>query len=118
MMTELRTIKFQLMLAESEADAIDDWGRKQGTRSRADAIRQLCQIAMGTYVPPAPKAEEVKAGPSLLLATEVMRRLHISHMTLRRWMDDEGKAFPKPKRIGRRRFFHEADIKKWEEANE
>lgn len=43
---ELKTIKFQMMLSESEAEAIDDWSFKLRIRSRAEAIRRLCQIGM------------------------------------------------------------------------
>ncbi|TBN16946.1 hypothetical protein EYC79_03805 [Agrobacterium cavarae] len=45
-MNELKTIKFQLMLAQSEADAIDDWSFKSRIRTRAEAIRRLCQIGL------------------------------------------------------------------------
>lgn len=43
---ELKTIKFQMMLSESEAKAIDDWGFANRIRSRAEAIRRLCQIGL------------------------------------------------------------------------
>ena len=43
---ELKTIKFQMMLSESEARAIDDWGFSHRIRSRAEAIRRLCQMAL------------------------------------------------------------------------
>ncbi|WP_320194990.1 hypothetical protein RMR10_012060 [Agrobacterium rosae] len=43
---ELKTIKFQMMLAESEAETIDDWSFQNRIRSRAEAIRRLCQIGM------------------------------------------------------------------------
>lgn len=43
---ELKTIKFQLMLAPSEAEAIDDWGFSNRIRTRAEAIRQLCVIGL------------------------------------------------------------------------
>lgn len=43
---ELKTIKFQMMLSESEARAIDDWGFSNRIRSRAEAIRRLCQMAL------------------------------------------------------------------------
>lgn len=43
---ELKTIKFQLMLSPSEAAAIDDWGFKNRIRTRAEAIRRLCQIGI------------------------------------------------------------------------
>ena len=46
MADELKTIKFQMMLSPSEADAIDDWGFKNRIRSRAESIRRLCEIGM------------------------------------------------------------------------
>ncbi len=46
MSEELKTIKFQLMLAPSEAQAIDDWGFSHRIRTRAEAIRRLCQIGI------------------------------------------------------------------------
>jgi hypothetical protein len=46
MSDELKTIKFQLMLSPIEAGAIDDWGFKNRIRTRAEAIRRLCQIGL------------------------------------------------------------------------
>ncbi|WP_168879986.1 hypothetical protein [Rhizobium sp. P28RR-XV] len=46
MADELKTIKFQMMLSETEAGQIDDWGFARKIRSRAEAIRRLCQIGM------------------------------------------------------------------------
>lgn len=43
---EKRTEKFQLMMTPSEIEAIDDWGFKQRIRTRAEAIRRLCQIGL------------------------------------------------------------------------
>ncbi|EJC66117.1 hypothetical protein Rleg5DRAFT_1824 [Rhizobium leguminosarum bv. viciae WSM1455] len=43
---EPKTIKFQLMLSEAEAKAIDDWGFSYKIRSRAEAIRRLCTAAL------------------------------------------------------------------------
>lgn len=43
---EPKTIKFQLMLSEAEAKAIDDWGSEYKVRSRAEAIRRLCTAAL------------------------------------------------------------------------
>jgi hypothetical protein len=43
---EPKTIKFQLMLSEGEAKAIDDWGSANKIRSRAEAIRRLCTVAL------------------------------------------------------------------------
>lgn len=46
MADELKTIKFQLMLSESEAKAMDDWGFSHRIRTRAEAIRRLCHIGL------------------------------------------------------------------------
>lgn len=43
---ELKTIKFQMMLSESEARALDDWGFANRIKSRAEVIRRLCQIGL------------------------------------------------------------------------
>ncbi|MBK5566904.1 hypothetical protein [Ensifer sp. SSB1] len=43
---ELKTIKFQMMLSESEAAALDDWGFANRIKSRAEVIRRLCQIGL------------------------------------------------------------------------
>lgn len=46
MKSELKTIKFQMMLSESETKRIDDWGFAHRLRSRAETIRRLCQVGM------------------------------------------------------------------------
>ena len=47
----------------------------------------------------------------LLPAKAVIDMFGVSHMTLWRWMKDEGVAFPKPKLvINRRRYWDAADI--------
>ncbi|MEY9631308.1 hypothetical protein [Sinorhizobium fredii] len=43
---ELKTIKFQMMLSESEAKALDSWAEKHEFKSRAEVIRRLCQLAL------------------------------------------------------------------------
>lgn len=58
---ELKTIKFQMMLSESEARAIDDWGFSHRFRSRAEAIRRLCQMAL-FYDDRADGMQELAAG--------------------------------------------------------
>ncbi|RVO50840.1 hypothetical protein CN090_13270 [Sinorhizobium meliloti] len=45
---ELKTIKFQMMLSESEAKTLDDWAQEHGFKSRAEVIRRLCQLALLT----------------------------------------------------------------------
>ncbi|HTM78988.1 MAG TPA: hypothetical protein VL133_15350 [Devosia sp.] len=43
---ETKSIKFQLMLSPSEAEQIDNWMFANRLKSRAEAIRQLCEIGM------------------------------------------------------------------------
>ena len=45
-MTERKTIKFQMMLSESEASALDDWGFANRLKSRAEVIRRLCRMGI------------------------------------------------------------------------
>ena len=40
----------------------------------------------------------------------------ISDMTLWRWLNDPALEFPKPTYIGKRRYFREADVFAWLEA--
>lgn len=46
MSDDLKTIKFQMMLSPSDAEAIDDWSFRHRIRSRAEAIRILCRMGM------------------------------------------------------------------------
>jgi hypothetical protein len=48
MTDEKKTIKFQIILSEEEAQEIDAWGESRRLRSRAEAIRRLCQIGIKT----------------------------------------------------------------------
>lgn len=41
-----KTLKFQMMMSEREAATLDDWMFSNRMRSRAEAIRRLCQIGM------------------------------------------------------------------------
>ncbi|KAB2733604.1 hypothetical protein [Brucella intermedia] len=43
---EKKTLKFQMMMSPSEAQELDDWMFENRIRSRAEAIRRLCQIGM------------------------------------------------------------------------
>lgn len=45
-MRENKTIKFQMMLAPSEAEAIDDWMFRHRLKSRAEAIRRLVSMKL------------------------------------------------------------------------
>lgn len=44
--TENKTQHLHILMAPSEVDAIDDWGFRNRIRTRAEAIRRLCQIGM------------------------------------------------------------------------
>lgn len=46
MTSEPKTLKFQMMMSPKEAEALDDWMFKHRLRSRAEAIRRLCAMAM------------------------------------------------------------------------
>lgn len=46
MVGDKKTLKFQMMMAPLEAEVLDDWMFKNRVRSRAEAIRRLCQIGM------------------------------------------------------------------------
>ena len=46
MADDKKTLKFQMMMSPAEAETLDDWMFKYRIRSRAEAIRRLCQIAM------------------------------------------------------------------------
>lgn len=41
-----KTLKFQMMMAPEEAEILDDWMFKNRFRSRAEAIRRLCQVGL------------------------------------------------------------------------
>lgn len=43
---ELKSERVQLLMTPSEVKAIDDWGFENRIRTRAEAIRRLCQIAL------------------------------------------------------------------------
>ena len=47
MADEKKTLKFQMMMSPAEAKSLDDWMFANRMRSRAEAIRRLCQIGMG-----------------------------------------------------------------------
>jgi hypothetical protein len=41
-----KTLKFQMMMSPEEAELLDDWMFKNRVRSRAEAIRRLCQLGL------------------------------------------------------------------------
>lgn len=43
-----KTLKFQMMMSPEEAKVLDDWMFTNRVRSRAEAIRRLCQIGLNT----------------------------------------------------------------------
>jgi hypothetical protein len=44
---ELKSERVQLLMTPSEVKAIDDWGFASRIRTRAEAMRRLCQMALG-----------------------------------------------------------------------
>lgn len=46
MAKEKKTLKFQMMMSPEEAETLDDWMFRNRIRSRAEAIRRLCQIGL------------------------------------------------------------------------
>lgn len=59
--SENKTERVQLLMGPSELKDIDDWGFQNRIRSRAEAIRRLCQIGL-----------IADATPSMILAMRVM----------------------------------------------
>lgn len=45
-MDDKKTLKFQMMMSPAEAKELDDWMFDNRVRSRAEAIRRLCQMAL------------------------------------------------------------------------
>ncbi|MEN5103821.1 hypothetical protein [Brucella anthropi] len=45
-MAEKRTVKFQMMMSDSEVLAIENWMFANRIKSRAEAIRRLCKMAI------------------------------------------------------------------------
>lgn len=60
--TENKTERVQLLMTPSEVEAIDDWGFKNRIRTRAEAIRRLCQYGL-VY------DREVRAAVDMVIAT-------------------------------------------------
>ncbi|WP_029042582.1 hypothetical protein [Cucumibacter marinus] len=46
MVDDKKTLKFQMMMSPGEAQQLDDWMFENRLRSRAEAIRRLCQIGL------------------------------------------------------------------------
>ena len=46
---ENKTERVQLLMTPSEVEAIDDWGFANRIRTRAEAIRRLCQVGLTAY---------------------------------------------------------------------
>lgn len=46
MSDDKKTLKFQMMMSPGEAKELDDWMFENRIRSRAEAIRRLCQIGL------------------------------------------------------------------------
>jgi hypothetical protein len=43
---EPRDVRLQFLVTESESEAIDAWGAQNKLRSKAEVVRQLCQIGL------------------------------------------------------------------------
>ncbi len=70
-----------------------------------------------TALPDAPRGNEYKNSAKLISANAVRDLCGgISDMTLWRWLADPELAFPRPTRIGKRRYFREAEIFDWIEV--
>ncbi|MBY3075845.1 hypothetical protein HFO73_01065 [Rhizobium laguerreae] len=41
-----KSVRFQMMMSEEEAAALDDWAAENKLRSKAEAVRQLCEIGL------------------------------------------------------------------------
>ena len=61
MADDKKTLKFQMMMSPSEADTLDNWMFKNRMKSRAEAIRRLCQMGIIT-----------SESPIMLYATQVL----------------------------------------------
>lgn len=46
MTDDKKTLKFQMMMSPQEAERLDDWMFQNRLRSRAEAIRQLCDVGL------------------------------------------------------------------------
>lgn len=46
MADDKKTLKFQMMMSPGEAEVLDNWMFQNRIRSRAEAIRRLCQIGL------------------------------------------------------------------------
>ncbi|AJE47171.1 helix-turn-helix transcriptional regulator [Celeribacter indicus] len=74
---------------------------------------------MNAMIPqPAPDAQPLV--PDKRIPAAVVRTLcgGVSNMTIHRWLNRDDFNFPKPIRIGNRRYWKEADIIAWLEAQE
>ena len=69
MTDDARTIRFQLMMTEAEASAVEQWAAENGVKSRAEALRLLCEIGLRA----AEKADDV--GESGLRLENLGRRV-------------------------------------------
>lgn len=53
-------------------------------------------------------------GVIYLTGPQVQKRYQISEMTLWRWQRNEDLNFPKPMRVGKRKYYKEEDLTAWE----
>ncbi|MGY5793687.1 hypothetical protein ACXHXM_26095 len=43
-----KNVRFQMMMSEAEAEVVDAWASENKLRSKAEAVRQLCEIGINT----------------------------------------------------------------------
>jgi metal-responsive CopG/Arc/MetJ family transcriptional regulator len=58
---EAKTVKFQMMLEPSIAEAVDDWSFTNRVRTRAEAIRRLIKAGLETENPETKKGAQLTA---------------------------------------------------------
>lgn len=61
MADEKKTLKFQMMMSPQEAEILDDWMFENRVRSRAEAIRRLCQVGLSTANSWPPLSERIES---------------------------------------------------------
>lgn len=66
---ELKTERVQLLMSPSEVTAIDDWGFSNRIRTRAEAMRRLCQIGLA--------ADDASSKRIMRLSVEVATKIRV-----------------------------------------
>lgn len=53
---DAKTFRFQVMMTDDEANAVEQWAAENAIRSKAEALRQLCEVGLSA----AKKADDVE----------------------------------------------------------